>query len=397
MRICVVTPYLSQTDPIGIYSEKLITQMMEVDKTVDFVVASTKERGEREIVKGRLKCFPSYDEESIDGIFDIVEKEHPDIIHCNPANIIKPSTRIYKGRLYMGHRDIWKRLKELPIRKVMTFHGLHNNITISKEMQEVFEQFSEDVEEYNRMICESVDVSIVHTQRIKDILSRQANDNSQITVIPHFSDFREVNEDLEFRGSEILEKRYMMFFGFMQRRKNLKFLLEAIPSLFEQIPEVSLCIVSGMKEKDEDPAVKSYAYECKKMVENSKYQERIKLFDYFIPHNVLDLLIKKAVFVVLPYDEKGWSVSGPVHVCLGMGTPMIASRIPKFQEVSDNISDEVFFGLTDPEEFIGIATRMLQDERFYKYIKERAKEYGSQTHIDSVAKQHLDLYRSLLH
>ncbi len=49
MRICVVTPYLSQTDPIGIYSEKLITQMMEVDKTVDFVVASTKERGEKEI------------------------------------------------------------------------------------------------------------------------------------------------------------------------------------------------------------------------------------------------------------------------------------------------------------------------------------------------------------
>lgn len=379
MKVCFITPYLLQTSPIGIYSEKLIMQMMEVDETIEFLVASTKEGGRGEIVEGRLKCIPSYDEQSIDGILDLIEKEHPDIIHLNPSNII-----------YRGHRDIWKMLKDLSIKKVMTFHGVHNNLTVSKG---VFE----DLEQYNRLICESVDLVVVHTQRIKDILAREVEDDSKIIVIPHFSDFRVVDEGLEFTGREILEKRYMMFFGFMQRRKNLKFLLEAIPSLFELIPDVSLCIVSGMKEKDEDPTVKSYAYECKKMVENSRYRERIKLFDYFIPHDVLDLLITKAVFVVLPYDEPGWSVSGPVHVCLGMDTPMIASRIPKFQEVSDNISDEVIFGLTDPEEFNGIAARMFQDVRFYEHIMERVRKYGQKTHIRRVARQHIDLYSSLLH
>ena len=390
MKVCFVTPYFSQTDPIGIYSEKLIMQMMEVHKTVEFVVASTKEGREGGIVKGRLKCFPSYDEESIDGVFEVVEKEHPDIIHCNPSNIIKPSSRLYRGRLYRGHRDIWKRLKNLPVKKVMTFHSVHNNITVNKES-------FEDVEEYNRMVCESVDAVVVHTQRMKQILSREVHDGSKIRVIPHFSDSRAVDEELEFGGSDILSKRYILFFGFMQRRKNLKYLLEAMPRLFERISDVCLCIVSSVKDKDEDPAVKDYARECRNIVEKSKYRDRIRLFDHFIPHNVLDLLIKKALFVVLPYDERGWSVSGPVCVCLGMGTPVIASRIPKFQEVSDNISDEVVFALTDPEELIEIASRMLQDDRFYAYIKEKVREYGLKTHIKNVANQHLELYRSLLH
>ncbi len=379
MKVCFVTPYLSQTSAIGIYSEKLIQEMMEVDKTVEFVVASTKEGRKEETVEGRLKCFPSYDEASIDGIFEVVENEQPDIIHCNPDNTI-----------YRGHPDIWERLRKTPIRKVMTFHGVHNNITVSKG---VFE----NVEGYNRVICESVDLSIVHTQPIKHVLSREAEDDSKIRVIPHFSDFREVDEGLEFRGRDLLNKRYILFFGFMQRRKNLKYLLEAIPPLFDQIADVCLCIVSSVREKDEDPTVRSYASECRNMVQESKYRDRIRLFDHFIPHNVLDLLIKKALFAILPYDEKGWSVSGPVCVCLGMGTPVIASRIPKFQEVSDNISDEVVFALTDPEELIGIASRMLQDEKFYAYIKEKVRKYGLKTHIKKVANQHLELYRSLLH
>jgi glycosyltransferase involved in cell wall biosynthesis len=96
--------------------------------------------------------------------------------------------------------------------------------------------------------------------------------------------------------------------------------------------------------------------------------------------------------VLFPYYEEDRSASGSFHLALGANKPIIASRIPKFEELK-KICDEL---LVLPYNSSGIARTAIyifEDPDFREYILERADEYRKLTSWEAVARQHLELYR----
>lgn len=97
------------------------------------------------------------------------------------------------------------------------------------------------------------------------------------------------------------------------------------------------------------------------------------------------------------YNEEDRSGSGAIHLALGSGKPIIASRIPKFEEeLMENVSDEI---LCLPNNIQGIAktiVRIFKDERFTNQIAKSIRQYALDTSWREIAKKHLTIYQRFL-
>jgi hypothetical protein len=98
--------------------------------------------------------------------------------------------------------------------------------------------------------------------------------------------------------------------------------------------------------------------------------------------------------VLFPYYEEDRSASGSFHLSVGAKKPIIASRIPKFEELK-NISDELLVLPYNGSGIARIATRLFRDEKFNEYILKRADAYRNKTSWHSVAKRHLEIYENV--
>jgi hypothetical protein len=71
---------------------------------------------------------------------------------------------------------------------------------------------------------------------------------------------------------------------------------------------------------------------------------------------------------------------------------VIASRMPKFEE-SKNISDELLVLPYNSSGIAGTAIRLFEDKDFRQYVINRTEAYRNLTSWETVAKQHIELYR----
>ena len=99
--------------------------------------------------------------------------------------------------------------------------------------------------------------------------------------------------------------------------------------------------------------------------------------------------------VLFPYYEEDRSASGSLHLAIGAKKPVIASRIPKFEELK-NICDELLVLPYNSSGIARIAIRLFEDPEFAEYVLERTSEYRKLTSWEAVASQHLELYRRRL-
>jgi hypothetical protein len=114
-----------------------------------------------------------------------------------------------------------------------------------------------------------------------------------------------------------------------------------------------------------------------------------------VPEEQVTTVLAAADIACFVYDEDTHSSSGALHLAMGLGKPVVASRIPKFQELAE-VSDEVLVNPRSTGELHRLLTRLLLDEPFRLYIKQRVRSYAQRTAWSSVARQHATIYDRLL-
>ena len=85
-----------------------------------------------------------------------------------------------------------------------------------------------------------------------------------------------------------------------------------------------------------------------------------------------------------------------LHLALGFDKPVVAARIPKFQEIAD-VADELLVNPRSPRELSRLLVRLLTDERFRTAVQQDLRSLAVKTAWPSVAREHLRMYRHLLH
>ena len=372
MKIAYVSTYLPKRCGIATYTDYLIHGIGEVDPGAEITIVA--EQGASPIKQDKLKVIPSWDrnEDYVESI--ISHTKGTDVIH------IQHEYSIYKfnDRLPSVLQGL-----DTNARKVITIHCVRPA------------QFSERGavdENFAARIAQLADQVIVHLQSQKAILARLGIPSEKIHIIPHGTELSD--EDKKASRTRLglpVDAKILLMFGFVKKHKCLHIVLEALVEILEKFKDVYLFVAGGLaptaSQKDRD-----YAEFADKRIGELGLQKNVIYPNRFFPNEDVPYLFGASDIVLFPYYEEDRSASGSFHLALGANKPVIASRIPKFEELKD-VCDELLVLPYNSSGIAKIALRLFEDPEFERYVLDRTEQFRQRTSWQAVARKHLELYR----
>jgi len=372
MKIVYISTYLPQQCGIATYTDYLIQGIRKVDPASEIKIVA--EQGASPIKQDKLEVIPCWDrdENYVESI--ISHTKGADVVH------IQHEYSIYKfdDRLPSVLQEL-----DANTKKIITIHCVRPA------------QFSERGavdEDFAAKIAALANEVIVHLPTQEAILTRLGIPSKKIHVIPHGTE----RSDVDKQGSRKrlglpVDAKILLMFGFVKPHKNFHIVLEALAEILEKLRGVYFFIAGGLaptaSEKDRE-----YAESITNKIEELQLENNVIYPNKFFPNEDVPYLLRAADIVLFPYYEEDRSASGSFHLAIGAKKPIIASRIPKFEELK-NICDECLVLPYNSSGIAGIAIRLFEDQKFRQYIFDRTEEYRDLTSWQAVASQHLQLYK----
>lgn len=180
-----------------------------------------------------------------------------------------------------------------------------------------------------RRVLSKGDGFIVHSiQDEEDLHSIKKEAICTRTVHPTYNAFK-INQLSKEKSRKILNikdnEKVLLFFGFVREYKGLKYLIEAIPTVIEKIPDIKLLVVgefAGDKDKYLD------------IMQREKVEEYIQIYDGYIPDQEVEKFFAASDIVVLPYISA--TQSGIVQIAYGFEKPVVVTNVGGLPEVVKN-------------------------------------------------------------
>jgi glycosyltransferase involved in cell wall biosynthesis len=158
-----------------------------------------------------------------------------------------------------------------------------------------------------RYLVRSAGVVFVHGDALRDELVRREEPRGPVVVVPHGADVPP--------PAPLPERPALLFFGRISHYKGLDTLLDAMPLVWERIPDLTLTIAGEGRLPDHE----------------SLSDARVDVQVGHVPEERLDALFAGATCVVLPYREA--SQSGVGSIALGRGRAVVATRVGALPEL----------------------------------------------------------------
>jgi glycosyltransferase involved in cell wall biosynthesis len=357
MRITYVSTYLPTQCGIATYTDYLIHGIRKVYPASEIKIVA--EQGASPLKEDKFEVIPFWDRDEIH-----IQHEY---------SIYKFDDRLPKVLQGLDEKA----------KKVITIHCVRPA------------QFSERGavdENFAARIAQLADQVIVHLGSQKAILTRLRIPSEKIHIIPHGTEI--CDEDKKASRKRLglpTDANILLMFGFVKKHKCIHIVLEALVEILGIFKDACLFIAGGIapgaSQKDRD-----YAEFLEKRIGELGLQNNVIYPNKFFPNEDVPYLLRASDIVLFPYYEEDRSASGSFHLALGANKPIIASRIPKFEELK-KICDELLVLPYNSSGIARTAIRIFEDPDFREYILERADEYRKLTSWEAVARQHLELYR----
>jgi len=172
----------------------------------------------------------------------------------------------------------------------------------------------------------------VHTQKMKDELCQDFNvGENAVTVIRH--PVNDAFPDTELKPAEAkrrlglrADEKAILFFGRIRPYKGIEYLLDAFRLLSTDERANYRLIVAGEPKKGSE----EYLDEIQRSIKRDFNQGQVILRIQFIPDEEMELYLKGADVLVLPYKEI--FRSGVLFLAYSFGLPVVATDVGSFRE-----------------------------------------------------------------
>ncbi|PIU66554.1 MAG: hypothetical protein COS84_05610 [Armatimonadetes bacterium CG07_land_8_20_14_0_80_40_9] len=379
--IAFVSTYLPQECGIATYTDYLIRGIFEVDKDVEVSVVCERAAGRYE--KERFKSIPCFDRKE-DYVEDIVKgAKGADVVHLqHEYSIFRFDDRF--SRVLKGLSSSQK--------KVVTLHCVHTHETCNRGASY---GLSLDIEKYNREIVELSDQVIVHIRQCRDLLIREGAEADKISLIAHGTEITDVDQiSSRQRLGLPQEGKIILMFGFIKPFKCIHIVLDALKEVLNEVGDAYFFVAGGIHPYSGKKKEKEYLELCQKKIKELGIEKRVIFPNKFFSNEDVPYIFSSSDVVLFPYYEDNRSASGAFHLAVGAGKPVIASRIPKFEELAE-VSEDLIVLPHNSQAIASRIIRLFQDEEFHQSIMEKVEEFRQRTSWQEVAREHLSLYRML--
>jgi len=388
MRICLVSTFPPAPCGIATYCSYLIDGLLSADADLGITVLA--EGPVAHDLRSRVHANDSFREDSdyVPAILHQVRAAAPDVVHIqHEYGIFGFDERFLR---------LLAALRENRVPTVVTLHTVHTGSSLGlgccSRADRRLRTFV-DIESYQRRLCELSGMTIVHQDwPMRAALVEQGARADRVASIPHGT-----LQETGMPGAVAKERLgypagtpLLVAFGYFEPSKNHQCLLEAFSLLRRRQPNAKLWI--GGHVRLPSPLALDYKAHIVTLIGQMGLADHVRLSEEALPEIDVPVLFSAADVGCFVYREDTYSSSGALHRMLGTGTPMIASRIPKFHELR-RIAPEILVDPDSPEEIAGVLVRLLEDGAFRARIAAKTLQFAAETSWPLLANAHLDVYR----
>lgn len=204
---------------------------------------------------------------------------------------------------------------------------------------------------------------VVHSEHDRAALSAHYSIGDRpISVIPHgpYAQFRNADPEKLARAPSLTQEEtsvcQLLYFGVIRPFKGVENLIQA----FDQLSEVEaagfhLTVVGETWEDWNVPA---------QLIAQSRFRDRITFINRYVTDDEVSQFFAMADAVVLPYHRS--SASGPLHIAMSHGLPVIVTQVGGLIEASAGYAGAVRIPPRDPDAIKAALLRVsrMRGERF---------------------------------
>jgi glycosyltransferase involved in cell wall biosynthesis len=390
MHICMVSTFPPARCGIATYSSYLIDGLLSCDIDLDVTVLTEGPIAHDR--RSRVRVIDTFSDKCDYGpeILRQVRSCTPDVVHIqHEYGIFGFDPRFLS--LLAGLREF-----RVPI--VVTLHTVHTPSSLDvgccwREDRRLPSLL--DIEAEQRRLCELSDMIVVHQQHpMRTTLLEQGVPADRVASIPHgtFKETRISGAQAKHVG-DAAQSPLLVAFGYFEPSKNHQRLLEAFSLLRLRHPKAKLWI--GGHVRWPSPPAREYKTRIVNLIEQLGLKDHVTLWEEALPESDVSVLLAAADVGCFVYREDTYSSSGALHRMLGSGKPVIAARIPKFDELR-RVAPEMLVDPDSPEDIARVLSRFLEDRSFRALIVAKTLRFAAETSWPIVAKAHLDVYRRVI-
>lgn len=205
--------------------------------------------------------------------------------------------------------------------------------------------------------------STMDTDDLKKIVT---NPCCETTVHPVYNAFKLRNISKEEARSEInspLEKKILLFFGFVREYKGLKHILNAMPMIKDFDKNIELWVVGEFRSDKE---------QYTNIIDSLNIGDSVKIVDGYIPDSGIEKYFAAADLVVLPYESA--TQSGIVQIAYGFEKPVISTNVGGLPEVVIDEHTGYIVPPKNPDALADAIIRFFRENKSEKFIENVRKE-----------------------
>jgi glycosyltransferase involved in cell wall biosynthesis len=223
---------------------------------------------------------------------------------------------------------------------------------------------------------------ILHAQVLKDLMIEKFRiPSARISAIPH-GELGSLYRRIADRAEVVREPYTILFFGRIWPYKGLKYLIEAMPLIATQIPEIKLIIAGRGEDLD------SY-------FTADDNRQHYEIINDYIPNEDVAGIFERSTIAILPYIES--SQSGVAAVAYGTGTLVIASDVGGVGESIKHEEDGLLVPPGDVRALADAIIRLLSDRQLQLKLRTAATNRCQQDlNWSKIAEQTVDVYHQAI-
>lgn len=179
----------------------------------------------------------------------------------------------------------------------------------------------------------------------------------------------------------IVEKPFILFFGYIAAYKGLSYLLKAMEQVHKNNPKVSLLIIgSGKIDFDYSP------YEGK---------DYIRFENRFASVSELSFLLQHCLFAVCPYTDA--TQSGVVQTAFSAGCPLVVSNVGNLPKAVTNNVNGMVVRPCDSDDLANTMTYLLDNPQILEKFKTNIQEeWQKSMSWEGIAKDYINVYNEIV-
>ncbi|MFZ3073449.1 MAG: glycosyltransferase family 4 protein [Thermodesulfobacteriota bacterium] len=376
-RVVAMPPLKEVNEGFGFHAVKSMEYYL--GERLEFLASGFKNRG---LPFDPVSFFSSY---------RLFKRERPDVVHVHKANLLSfsviQSAILLKIPIILSIYDYWyfcpaAALVTVEGRLCRKFHGLRciqcnafkDFGVVSKVMLLLRWKWFFDY--YYRRIA----AFVVLSRSSAEILKEYGIDGKKIHVIHQA--FPLTNWDAA--APVEMEDNLIFFAGWMDEKKGLHVLIDAMPLVLKEVPEAKLRVF-------ELKAEKAYREKIQKKIDEYGINKSVTV------HGRLDAgefrgYLKKANVVVVPEQ---WENMSPVIIVEAMATakPIVAGRIGGIPEFIEDGVSGLLAEYDNPKDFAEKIVRVLKDKKKAVEMGARAREAALKAfNEDAISNELVSLY-----